>query len=102
SSDLAGVWRIHTRHRYFPELEEISARRHRPLHRGPGPWGADLTGTAGSDLEARPGDLLRRYPAGILARHRPAATQPSRQSDQRLLVRRRRRTLGTSGVVGVR
>ena len=64
--------------------------RHGPRHHVP-------AGSGGRRLAPRAGDLLRRPAPGLPTRRRRTASGPARQPDQRLVVRRTHRTLGTSG-----
>ena len=98
----AGVRRIHSRRRVLSLAAQIPASRHRPVHRGQGARGDDFSRARRPSLAARPGDLLRRHSAGIFAQPRAAASQSSRQSHQRLMVRRADRALGTPGAGRVR
>ncbi len=86
----------------FPWLRKFLPEGIGRFTAGKGPAVMTLRGVGGQRLEIGSGDLLRGHFAGVLAQRRTAASQPAGQSDQRLMVRRRHRALGTSRARGVR
>ncbi len=94
---------------YIPGIDTFPWLR-KFLPAGTGRFTAGAGPARADSLQAPAGKIWRLGPVicyedilqGFLRERRKAAPQSARQSDQRLMVRRRHRTLGTSGAVGVR